>query len=251
MHKKIFFKSCLFFVLKVKLKYKLSSHNNYNKIKIMTIDTIKDVLGRILVINKNLNEVSLKTLLDASGWDADDIQEGMRIFRDYVANGNDMSKVSANIAATQLAAGIASRKAENAIENNSLNQIKQEIKEDIKSEVSQDFSKDIKKEIVQNITIENAPSIMDLTKKDDPQIIIQKVEEIKNEIPTIEVKKDILSVPPIASPNSISLPKVYNMQEDIHNIEEYVVNDRPWFLIGVNVVLFIITLSLLVYILMH
>ncbi len=59
----------------------------------MTIETIKDVLGRILAINKNMTTESLKNLLDASGWDTNDIQEGMRIYRDYVSAGNDMSKV--------------------------------------------------------------------------------------------------------------------------------------------------------------
>ncbi len=49
----------------------------------MTIDTIKDVLGRIISINKNLTEESLRNLLVASGWDSNDIQEGLNVYRSY------------------------------------------------------------------------------------------------------------------------------------------------------------------------
>lgn len=51
----------------------------------MTIDTIKDVLGRIISINKNLTEESLKNLLVASGWDNNDIEEGLKVYRSYGA----------------------------------------------------------------------------------------------------------------------------------------------------------------------
>lgn len=53
----------------------------------MTIDTIRDVLGRIIAINKNLTEESLKNLLIASGWDDADVEQGLRIFRDYYGAG--------------------------------------------------------------------------------------------------------------------------------------------------------------------
>ena len=49
----------------------------------MTIDTIKDVLGRILSINKNLTEETLRNLLTASGWDIHDIEEGVKVFKDF------------------------------------------------------------------------------------------------------------------------------------------------------------------------
>ncbi len=51
----------------------------------MTIDTIKDVLGRIISINKNLTEDSLRNLLVASGWDNNDIEEGLKVYRAYGA----------------------------------------------------------------------------------------------------------------------------------------------------------------------
>lgn len=47
----------------------------------MTIQNIEDVMDRIMSLNRNLNEESLKTLLSASGWDREDILEGIRIFR--------------------------------------------------------------------------------------------------------------------------------------------------------------------------
>ncbi len=47
----------------------------------MTIQNIEDVMERIMSLNRNLTEDSLKILLSASGWDREDINEGIRIFR--------------------------------------------------------------------------------------------------------------------------------------------------------------------------
>lgn len=47
----------------------------------MTIQNIEDVMDRIMSLNRNLNEDSLRTLLSASGWDKEDIIEGLRIFK--------------------------------------------------------------------------------------------------------------------------------------------------------------------------
>lgn len=47
----------------------------------MTIQNIEDVMDRIMSLNRNLNEDSLRTLLSASGWDKEDIVEGLRIFK--------------------------------------------------------------------------------------------------------------------------------------------------------------------------
>ena len=47
----------------------------------MTIQNIEDVMDRIMSLNRNLNEESLRTLLSASGWDKGDIIEGIRIFK--------------------------------------------------------------------------------------------------------------------------------------------------------------------------
>lgn len=52
----------------------------------MTIQNIEDVMDRIMSLNRNLTEESLKTLLSASGWDREDILEGLRIFRNTNKN---------------------------------------------------------------------------------------------------------------------------------------------------------------------
>lgn len=43
-------------------------------------------MERIMSLNRNLTEESLKTLLSASGWDREDIMEGLRIFRNKNKN---------------------------------------------------------------------------------------------------------------------------------------------------------------------
>ena len=47
----------------------------------MTIQNIEDVMDRIMSLNRNLTEDSLRTLLSASGWDKEDIVEGLRLFK--------------------------------------------------------------------------------------------------------------------------------------------------------------------------
>ncbi len=58
----------------------------------MTIQNIEDVMERIMSLNKSLTEESLKTLLSASGWDREDIMEGLRIFR--TRNKNNIKGIS-------------------------------------------------------------------------------------------------------------------------------------------------------------
>jgi cbb3-type cytochrome oxidase subunit 3 len=55
----------------------------------MTIQNIEDVMDRILTLNRNLTEDSLRTLLSASGWDKEDIMEGIHIFKSR--SGKDFS----------------------------------------------------------------------------------------------------------------------------------------------------------------
>ncbi|MFO0743866.1 MAG: hypothetical protein U0469_02320 [Candidatus Paceibacterota bacterium] len=52
----------------------------------MTIQNIEDVMDRIMSLNKNLTEDSLRTLLSASGWDKEDILEGLHIFKSNRGN---------------------------------------------------------------------------------------------------------------------------------------------------------------------
>ncbi len=60
----------------------------------MTVDTIKNVLMRIISINKNMSEDSLNNLLVASGWDQSDIKEGINIYRTYRLSGSDSESIS-------------------------------------------------------------------------------------------------------------------------------------------------------------
>jgi hypothetical protein len=66
----------------------------------MTIDTIKDVLGRIISINKNLTEDSLRNLLVASGWDNNDIEEGLKVYRNYGIKAETVNPASSAPVAT-------------------------------------------------------------------------------------------------------------------------------------------------------
>jgi len=54
----------------------------------MTIQNIEDVMTRIMSLNRHLTEQSLTTLLSASGWDKEDIEEGVRVFRNSQTNLN-------------------------------------------------------------------------------------------------------------------------------------------------------------------
>ncbi len=60
----------------------------------MTVDTIKNVLMRIISINKNMSEDSLNNLLVASGWDQSDIREGINIYRAYRMSGSDSESIN-------------------------------------------------------------------------------------------------------------------------------------------------------------
>lgn len=57
----------------------------------MTIQNIEDVMDRIMSLNRNLSEESLRTLLSASGWDKEDIIEGLRLFKQRVASAHSFS----------------------------------------------------------------------------------------------------------------------------------------------------------------
>ena len=47
----------------------------------MTIQNIQDVMDRIISLNRNLTEETLRNLLSASGWDKEDVMEGLKIFK--------------------------------------------------------------------------------------------------------------------------------------------------------------------------
>ncbi len=61
----------------------------------MTIANIEDVMDRIMSLNRNLTEESLRTLLSASGWDKDDIIEGLRLFKLRLGSAHSFSNTPA------------------------------------------------------------------------------------------------------------------------------------------------------------
>lgn len=216
----------------------------------MTIETIKDVLGRILAINKNLTEESLRTLLDASGWDASDISEGLRIFREYMTNGQDMSKIDVS--------GRVNTVGQSAIHNS--------IKSDIQKSVHAESAEVTTPEKVSEKLSNPADAIIDLTRDKD------EVSQINNEAATNAAKleeekkrlvEEINRVKTNNSSNalntSVELPPVIRHIEspkdfspNVHSEEDY---SRASFnkslgLIVFNSVLFFIVLFLLIYILL-
>ena len=209
----------------------------------MTIETIKDVLSRILTINKNLTTESLRTLLDASGWDSNDIKEGMRIYGDYVSAGNDMTKVSTQRLAQDT----------NQIQNESIS-IVSKVENENRLEI--EGSKKVDEVKITDATGSfNISNIIDLTKDKQEQIktininpVVQDL-EIKKEytIPVPESVAPSMSIP--ITPISAQMHKM-TMEEEVHEIDEYI-HEKPWGLIIFNVVLFMVTFSLLVYILLN
>ena len=61
----------------------------------MTIQNIEDVMDRIMSLNRNLTEESLRTLLSASGWDKEDIIEGLRLFKQRAGSAHSFSSAPA------------------------------------------------------------------------------------------------------------------------------------------------------------
>ena len=206
----------------------------------MTIETIKDVLSRILTINKNLTTESLRTLLDASGWDSNDIKEGMRIYADYVSAGNDMTKVSTQKLTQDT----------NQIQNESIS-IVPKFGNENKLEIEGNKKADEVK-ITDSTGSFNISNIIDLTQdKEQAQTL-----DLTQKVPDLEIKKEYV-MPATISP-SVGMPVTpisaqmhkMTMEEEVHEIDEYI-HEKPWGLITFNVILFMVTFSLLVYILLN
>ena len=195
----------------------------------MTIETIKDVLGRILTINKNLNEESLKTLLDASGWDANDIKEGLRMYRDYVSGGNDMSKVIITGNENNIGQGAPNIIATQVVE----------AKPEIKKETENPAEK------VTETSGSMLYGILNLNKTESVKVI----NHAEVEKPKVVVAAETSNTMPS------SILEAYehrtSLEQDVHDIEEYMVHQKPWGLIILNSGLFLITLALLVYIVLN
>lgn len=176
----------------------------------MTIDTIKEVLGRIISINKNLNESSLKNLLIASGWDDHDIEEGLRVFRDYYNIKNP--------------------------EPAKLPEVKQVVNVIVEPKKEEPKPEDKKEERVEEKVQKSEIKINtfdlleeDKKKKEEEEKKKEETKPVVTILPKIEVKKD-------------------EKTTESCKEEEY---EKPWGLIVLDVILFLITLGLLIYIIIH
>lgn len=150
----------------------------------MTIQNIEDVMDRIMSLNRNLNEDSLRTLLSASGWDKGDIIEGIRIFKMRAGS-------SVNLAAPVMSAPIISQ-AQNI-----------EVKKP-----AEDYSFKIKKE-----ELEPDPKIEEV-KPPVPEIIPipeAKVEEIKVDGPEIPASLSLETKPSEDKPKKSLSAKIFTI----------------------------------------
>ncbi len=137
----------------------------------MTIQNIEDVMDRIMSLNRNLNEDSLRTLLSASGWDKGDIIEGLKIFR--LRNQASHSFFEPSVSAPTYSP------ITKVDENYSFNIQKE---------------KDEKKEIVPEGEIPIIPLPLAPIKEDTIKIITSsKVEEPKKEEPAPPIPKEIIN----------------------------------------------------------
>jgi hypothetical protein len=162
----------------------------------MTTDTIKDVLSRIISINKNLTEESLRNLLVASGWENADIEEGVKVFHDYVG--------STNLPPSQQEVNVA----------------------------------DLKMPMPERAPEPVAPvSESGISNSVTERLINEVVEQNKEE--KVEVTAPYTP------------PATYQVEIPSHTEEQTSSVSRPWALILIDSVLFVVALGLLVYIIMN
>lgn len=210
----------------------------------MTIDTIKNVLMRILSINKNLSEDSLSNLLVASGWDQSDIKEGLNIFRAYKLSGGDADTVSDYKVNTGI----------DAVPVQKTIIAQPEVKKVIDFKIAGDrpaenFMQEIdsKKENIISLLDTHVPEVKPV---ETPVIYTPPVSvPVENNLHPMDVHASPQSsVPVITTPlNYIS----HQSHLDQGELEAYNKNQgKPIFLVILDVVLFLVTLGLLIYILL-
>ena len=151
----------------------------------MTIQNIEDVMDRIMSLNRNLTEDSLRTLLSASGWDKDDIVEGIRIFKMRGGSSQGFSPTTVAPAPNFI-------KAEPKPEVDYSFNIK---KEEKTSETDQELEAKVKAEENQNQNTDT--KINNQENSEEIKVITSsKVEESKKEEPTIPIiEKEIEETP--------------------------------------------------------
>jgi hypothetical protein len=223
----------------------------------MTIDTIKNVLSRIISINKNLTEESLHNLLVASAWDDADIKEGLIMFNDYQKSGSinmaakaeedrvkaeEMQKVANEKSAElqrqqqEMVKAEERKVAEDLLKQKTFDIQKNEISNINNQDTNQIYQAPLQKE---NINVQSINSLLSPEKK----ILNSYVAEHSNNINTnpnqnfININHDPVTATPV------------NDNHIIHE-EDASYYDKPVILILLDIVLFLSTLGLLVYILL-
>ncbi len=216
----------------------------------MTIDTIKNVLMRILSINKNLNEDSLHNLLVASGWDESDIKEGLNIFRAYKMSGGDADVVSDYKVGT----GMSSVPVEKSVPVPDVNVKKVIDFKIVGDRPAENFIQgmDHKNENIVSLLDTHIPEIKSVEPVREylaPVQVIQENKIIENNLHPMDTHMQASTgVPVVTTPlNYIA----HQSHLDQGELEAYNKNQgKPIFLVILDVVLFLVTLGLLIYILL-
>ena len=192
----------------------------------MTIDTIKDVLGRIISINKNLTAESLRNLLTASGWDMHDIDEGLKVFKDFnYAGERPLAPVAAPVVLMQKPVDVTPKVMVEVGEISKLEVFKN-ISQNIQNQqpIAQQIDNSMMQRQVQTVSLDPLP----------PKTITPQV------APTYQ---------PVQLYQSVPVKIVENSPPII--VTEHSDNPKEWGIISLDIVLFLIVLGLLIYILIR
>ncbi len=216
----------------------------------MTIDTIKNVLMRILSINKNLNEDSLHNLLVASGWDESDIKEGLNIFRAYKMSGGDADVVSDYKVGT----GMSSVPVEKSVSVPDVNVKKVTDFKIVGDRPAENFIQemDSKNENIVSLLDTHIPETKSLEIVKEyvaPVQVIQENKAIENNLHPMDTHMQAsTSVPVVTTPLNYMAHQSHLDQGELDAYNKH--QGKPIFLVILDVVLFLVTLGLLIYILL-
>ena len=217
----------------------------------MTVDTIKNVLMRILSINKNMTEDSLNNLLVASGWDKSDIKEGMNIYGAYKLSGGDSGTITDYKQVKQNEDGqeITTNTVSIPQDKNEMKYTKYEDEDDRGNGAEKDLLE--KKE--QDKKDENKTNVISLLEKDNNT----SAENVATQIVNVEHASAINNASAIDPTDMLKksdtpYANIFNHESHIDAAELDAVSkkDKSIFLIAVDIVLFFLTLALLFYILL-
>ncbi len=223
----------------------------------MTIDTIKNVLTRIISINKNLTEESLRNLLVASAWDDADIKEGLIMFNDYQNNGsiNMSAKAEEDRIKAEEMQKVASEKSAE------LNRQQQEILKEEERKAAEEMLKQKtfeiqKKEMsIADVQVSNqiyqAPLQKENINIQSINSLLSPEKKILNSYTAEQSTNSVISKPAqsFININHDSITTAPAVDNHVTYEEDASYYDKPVILILLDIVLFLATLGLLVYIL--